>query len=133
MESLALSDFRKWLDAYGAAWEKGDAAAAADLFSEDARYYETPFQEPMVGKEAIHSYWREGAGESQRDVYFQYEDVAVSENKGLAQWRASFDRLPSGNHVELDGFLSAEFDDAGRCSVFREWWHRREHRRPAGS
>ncbi|MGA9192078.1 MAG: nuclear transport factor 2 family protein [Anaerolineales bacterium] len=127
MDPLALDDFRKWLDTYGTAWEEGDAAVATELFSEGARYHETPFEEPMIGKQAIHRYWKEGAGDSQKNVHFAYESIAVSENKGLAQWRASFVRLPSGNHVELDGFLSAEFDSCGKCSVFREWWHRREH------
>ncbi len=52
--------------------------------------------------------------------------MAVLGSKGLAQWQATFVRIPFGNHVELDGFLMAEFDGAGMCSVFREWWHRRE-------
>jgi catechol 2,3-dioxygenase-like lactoylglutathione lyase family enzyme len=34
--------------------------------------------------------------------------------------------------VELDGILSADFDALGRCTAFREWWHRRE-RAPASN
>jgi ketosteroid isomerase-like protein len=126
MRQLSLEEYKKWLDDYGEAWQKGDADAAIGLFSDGAEYYETPFDEPMVGKEAIHKYWSEGAGESQRDVRFLYEVITVRENKGVAQWHASFVRIPSGTHVELDGILVAEFDDSGRCLVFREWWHRWE-------
>ncbi len=125
MPEISMDDFRAWLDAYGAAWRDGDAQATIELFSDDAVYYENPFEDPMAGLDAIRQY-SEGAGESQRDVRFQYEAMAVADSKGLAQWQATFVRIPSGNHVELDGFLMAEFDDAGKCSVFREWWHRRE-------
>jgi hypothetical protein len=126
MAEIPIDEFRGWLDAYGAAWQDGDAQAAIDLFTDDAEYYENPFEDPLVGKSAIRRYWSEGAGESQSDVVFLHEAMAVVERKGLAQWQATFVRIPSGNHVELNGFLIAEFDGAGKCSVFREWWHRRE-------
>jgi len=126
MAMISLHEFEKWLDAYGLAWQSGDAQAAIELFTDDAAYYENPFDDPMVGKEAIHRYWNEGAGESQEDVCYSHKALAVAESKGLAQWQATFTRLPTRNQVELDGFLVAEFDGAGKCSVFREWWHRRE-------
>ena len=126
MTSPSMYDFENWLDAYGAAWRAGDAHAAIELFSSDVEYYETPFDDPMVGLDAIHQYWSEGAGESQKDVSFSYQALAIVENAGLARWQATFVRIPSGNYVELDGFLMAEFDGAGKCSVFREWWHRQE-------
>ena len=123
---ISLNKFEKWLDAYGAAWQSGDANAAIKLFTEDASYHETPFDEPMVGLDAIRQYWSEGAGESHKDVSFMYQGAVVVEDRGLAQWQANFVRIPSGNQVELDGFFMATFDAAGKCSVFREWWHRRE-------
>lgn len=123
---ISLHEFEKWLDAYGAVWEAGDAQTAIELFTDDAEYYETPFDDPMIGRDAIQQYWSEGAGESQKEVRFLYEAVAVVEGRGFAKWEATFVRIPSGIHVELDGFLMAEFDGAGKCSVFREWWHRRE-------
>lgn len=126
MVELAMDEFENWLARYGYAWEAGDAQAAIELFSDDAEYFENPFDEPMIGKEAIRRYWSGGAGESQKGIHFQHRAAAVTGNKGLAQWEATFTRVPSGNHVELNGFLMAEFDAAGRCSVFREWWHRRE-------
>jgi len=123
---LSLAEFGNWLDAYGAAWEAGDADAAVELFTDDAEYHETPFAAPMVGAKDIHRYWVEGAGEAQKDVKFSHEALAVAGNVGLARWHASFVRIRTGKHVELDGFLLAEFARAGKCSVFREWWHRRE-------
>jgi hypothetical protein len=48
MKSLTLGAFDKWLDAYSTASKENDAKASSELFAADARYYETPFDEPMV-------------------------------------------------------------------------------------
>ena len=118
--------FTKWLDDYGKAWVDGEPDAVVRLFAEGAHYHETPFDEPMVGREAIRKYWQEGAEHGQRDVEFKCDVAAVTGNTGYARWEATFVRVPSGSFVELQGFLQADFDGEGKCIAFREWWHRRE-------
>ena len=117
--------FRSWLDAYGHAWEAQDPEGSAALYREDALYFETPFDEPMRGVAAVRDYAAEAAA-AQKDVKFSADVLAVSGETGIARWRASFTRVPSGVQVELDGVFLVTFDDAGRCREFREWWHRRE-------
>ena len=126
MDQLSAEKFTAWLDAYGRAWETGDAAAVLELFERDARYEETPFDPPMIGHEAIRRYWEEGAGQAQRDIRFSFGIIAVQGDRGTAHWQASFVRVPSGIHVALDGVLMAEFGGGGSCRRFREWWHRKE-------
>ena len=123
---MKIRDFQQWLERYGKAWVEGDPDAVVQLFSADAAYYETPFDEPMIGTEAIRRYWTEGATKAQTDVTFEATPVSLSGSTGFARWRATFRRVPSKEFVELDGVLSARFDDAMRCEEFREWWHRRE-------
>lgn len=120
------TQFRAWLDAYGLAWQQGDAKAVMALFAPGASYHETPFDPPLVGLDAIHDYWKAGAGQSQADVVFNYDVLSVAGDLGLAHWRATFVRLPAGAAVRLDGALAARFDSGGRCTEFREWWHRQE-------
>jgi hypothetical protein len=117
--------FEQWVRRYGEAWEMQDSDAAAALFTTDARYYETPFDEPMTGRDAVRSYWSEGTPR-QRDINFGYDVVALSGETGVARWTSSFRRVPSEAVVSLDGVLIARFDSEGRCSEFREWWHREE-------
>ena len=116
----------KWLADYGRAWEQGDAKAVMTLFSPGALYYETPFSAPIVGLDAIHDYWKAGAGQSQRDVSFRCTVLSAVRDSALARWQATFTRVPSGVGVRLDGVLLARFDEQGRCAEFREWWHREE-------
>ncbi|MEE4302888.1 MAG: nuclear transport factor 2 family protein [Wenzhouxiangella sp.] len=123
---MNAESFEKWLQGYGECWETGNAHAITRFFSADARYYETPFDEPMVGRDAIRRYWEEGAVQAQTNVTFEFYGAAVVGNRGFARWRASFNRVPSGVGVEIAGFLEAAFAEDGLCSSFREWWHRRE-------
>lgn len=123
---ITIEQFGRWLKGYGEAWESGNPQLAVELFTDDARYFETPFDEPMNGRQAIYRYWTEGAGQSQRDVQFSFRILGLDQNAGIAQWEAKFVRIPSGRQVELNGVLLAEFGEGGKCTVFREWWHRRE-------
>jgi uncharacterized protein (TIGR02246 family) len=117
-------DFKRWLDRYGEAWEARDARAAARLFTMDATYQWTPFDEPLEGREAIAEAWA-AATSTQQDVRFTYQIVALEETQGVAHFHSKFQRKATGADVEIDGMLLAEFSDDGRCRRFREWWHRR--------
>ncbi|CAN5836463.1 hypothetical protein BH23ACT10_BH23ACT10_22980 [soil metagenome] len=122
---MTAQSFDMWLEAYGRAWIDGDPEAVVQLFTKDAAYFETPFDPPMIGHDTIRTYWHEGAELGQRDVRFSHDVVAVEADVAIARWHAVFVRTDDGTVVELDGVLLAEFDDAGRCRQFREWWHRR--------
>jgi hypothetical protein len=128
MARISSGIFNKWLATYGLAWEDGDPQGAADLFAEEASYRVTPFDEPMVGQEAILEYWQAGPASNHKEVSFTYRIISVRGNEGIARWQANFRRADSNNFVELDGILIAEFDDSGTCTDFKEWWHRRETR-----
>ncbi len=123
--TLVRERFQEWLRDYGNAWERRDPEAAAALFSDDALYYWTPFDEPKKGREGIATAWRE-ATSRQRNVRFSYDVLAVIGETGIARWQASLERRWTGRPVELDGILVAEFDSEARCRVFREWWHSTE-------
>ena len=124
MESIILNDFKKWMEAYRQASEKGNLKAAAELFSQNAEYYETPFSNPIIGRDAIHRYWSEAA-HAQKDVQFSYEILAVNGNLGVALWKGNFINVQSGSQVFLDGVLLVELNGHGQCTKMREWWHRR--------
>lgn len=118
--------FEDWLRAYGEAWEQRDAERLLPLFTDDVLYYETPFDAPMHGSEAIREYWSV-LPTTQDHIHFHYRILAVlPDQQAVAQWWASFIRLPSRMHVKIDGVLICEFDEDNRCRVFREWWHRHE-------
>lgn len=123
--TVTTEQFTQWLRGYQSAWEGRDPAAAANLFADDARYYWTPLVPPQKGPAEIAAVW-DAAVSQQRDIRFTFSVFAVSESTGMANWRADFTRLPDQFKVRIEGVLSAEFASAGKCRVFREWWHSSE-------
>lgn len=122
---MESTTFRSWLEAYGRAWMERDPQAAADLFTEDGAYQVTPFLNPMRGRSAIFDYWVHVA-ETERDIRFGYEILAVTREIGLARWWASFLIVPQGLQTKLDGIFLISLAPDGRCQSLREWWHKEQ-------
>jgi hypothetical protein len=123
--AATVEHFTQWLRGYQSAWEGRDSAAAASLFTDDARYHWTPLVPPQKGPAEIAAVW-DAAVSQQRDIRFTFSVFGVSGSTGMANWRADFTRLPDQFKVRIEGVLSAEFASAGKCRVFREWWHSAE-------
>lgn len=119
---LSMAELARWLGAYGSAWENRDAAAAANLFSPDARYFETPYSDPFEGPAGVRDYWTRVTAD-QRDIDFRFSPIAVQGNTGIASWGAVFTTVSGGARVELNGVFVLEFDESRRCTTLREWWH----------
>ena len=124
MKSIDIQDLTRWLEAYGRAWQERDPAAAQALFSEDARYWETPYAEPFEGRGGVGEYWARVTAD-QDGVDFDYEVLAVAGVKGMARWSARFRSISGDVPVELDGVFVLEFSDADHVGSLREWWHAR--------
>jgi len=125
MNALTHEQFRQWMVTYGRAGAENDPHASANLFAEDAAYYETPFADPMIGRDAIYEYWNNGA-QRLKDKESTFEVLAVNGNLGVARWRSQFTVIESGNRFALDCLFTVEFNDGGLCRIFREWWHIQE-------
>ncbi|MDZ7742281.1 MAG: nuclear transport factor 2 family protein [Bacteroidota bacterium] len=128
MDTIDFKQFEAWLNKYKNAWEERNPAAVDELYSSDAEYNESPFSTNLKGIDQIKRYWEEGARDSQMNIEFSFEIIAVKSNRGFAKWQAEFDRVGQKIHVKLDGILEAHFDEAGRAMLFNEWWHRKESR-----
>lgn len=121
---LTIQSLSAWLDRYGNAWESRDADKAADLFSADSRYQVTPYEEAHLGPDGVREYWAD-VTRNQRHVRFEYQPLSIGGSTGIAHWSAEFDMEPEGAHIELDGIFVLDFDESGKCTRLREWWHLR--------
>jgi uncharacterized protein (TIGR02246 family) len=119
MDRVAIEE---WLAAYGRAWETKDPEAAARLFAEDATYKETPFSEPMRGREAIGNYWSK-VEPNQDDISFGSEILSVGGERAFVHWWASYVRKANRQPTRLDGMFLLFFDGQGLCRSLQEWWH----------
>ena len=117
-----LEAARRWLEAYGSAWEARDPGAAAELFTEDASYAWGPFEEPLRGRDAIRRRWDEATA-VQRNVRFASEVLGVVDAGAVARWWCAFDA--GEGHIELEGIFLVSLTVDELCSDFREWWNER--------
>jgi uncharacterized protein (TIGR02246 family) len=121
-QGVTAASVQAWLAKYEAAWEGRNPDQAAALFTENATYRETPFQEPFKGRAGIRKYWTDVTAD-QRSIDFKSDVIAVQGNVGVAHWSATFKTASSGDDVQLDGVFVLVFDGSGLVSSLREWWH----------
>ena len=122
---MNIHSLNSWLDAYGRAWETKDPEAAAELFTENATYHESPYDEPIRGRSAIAQYWSH-VPRTQEDIHFTFDIITLTSNVAVAHWSARFIRIPPKIKVRLDGIFLLNFDERNRCKSLREWWMRHE-------
>lgn len=116
------SGLEAWLLEYGRAWERKDTERFVSLFAPAVRYFWTPFEGPKQGRAELAAAFGSAVAR-QEAIRFTGRVLAVTDVGGLAHWRCSFDRIGTGRRVSLDGVFEMEFDGAGQCRIFREWWH----------
>ena len=112
-----------WLDKYVEAWRTYDPAHIGDLFSEDALYFYSPWDEdnPVRGRDAIVGAWRKEP-DSSGLWEARYLPIAIEGNVGIAQGRTRYFRADGTVNREFQNIFVLHFDDAGRCERFTEWF-----------
>jgi ketosteroid isomerase-like protein len=127
---------QKWLDRYVEAWLTYDAEQIASLFSEDVGYRYHPYDEPVVGRDAVVAAWLgedDADDASSRDEPGTYEatyaPVAVDGDVVVATGTSRYRESPGGPYTKaFDNCFVVRFDGEGRCREFTEYYMKR----PAG-
>jgi ketosteroid isomerase-like protein len=126
------TDAQGWLDSYVAAWLSYDGDAIRALFTEDIAYRYHPYDDPIVGEEAVVASW---LGESESDeastrdapgtYSAHYAPVAVDDDVVVATGTSSYREQPGGPIVRTyHNCFVMRFDDEGRCREFTEYYIR---------
>jgi ketosteroid isomerase-like protein len=126
--------FQRWLDRYVEAWRSGDPAQIGELFSADATYFWSPWDEPGRGRDAIVRAWTENP-DPPGSWQARYEVLAVDGDVGVAQGRTHYLEDRDGMAGKrYDNIFVCRFDAQGRCREFTEWYMEpREQRAAAGA
>jgi hypothetical protein len=115
---MTRDDVARWLDRYSEAWRTYDPDAIRSLFSADAKHYYHPWDEPIVGADAIAEDWladrdEEGTYES------RYEPWAVEGSRAVGVGTSTYHLEDGRDRVFHNAFL-LEFDDRGACRSFSD-------------
>jgi hypothetical protein len=115
---LTRSQVTAWLKSYGRAWCASGTAGLAELFTENATYQLSPYDEPIAGLAAIAAMWeRERTGPDERFT-MSSEIVALDTNVAVVRIEVHYDGPPPRQYRDL---WVIRFDETGRCEAFEEW------------
>jgi ketosteroid isomerase-like protein len=111
-------DVRRWVDAYERAWREAGTSGLVSLFTEDATYRASPWQEPVEGLGAIGVFWeveREGPDE---EFSMVSEVVAVDGDTAVVAAQVEYGGPDPQRWRDL---WVLRFSPDGRCLAFEEW------------
>jgi uncharacterized protein (TIGR02246 family) len=115
IDRTAVAD---WIEAYEQAWRTPGTDALASVFTEDARYSQGPYKEPVLGLAAIGRMWeatREGAAEP-----FTMTSSIVAVDGDTAVVRVEVHYAEPSPHEYRDLWVM-RFAPDGRCREYEEW------------
>ena len=109
---------RRWLAAYEAAWRAPGTQGLLQIFTGDASYRQSPYQEPVVGLDAIRQMWddeRDGP-----DEIFTIATDILAVDGPTAVVRAEV-RYGNPLRQEYRDLWIMQLGGDGRCHWFEEW------------
>lgn len=114
---MRRDEVTRWLAGYEAAWRTAGTDPLRALFTDEASYRMSPYEEPVVGLPAIAELWeaeRDGADEP---FTMHHEVVAVDGDTAVVRVGVRYDQ-PTGEFRDL---WLIRFAADGRCAAFEEW------------
>jgi hypothetical protein len=104
-----------WVDGYERAWRESDLSAIATLFTEDAHYRASPYEESEVGQDAIRAFWVDDEDEV---FTMAARPIAVEGRNAVVRVDVAYGD-PVGQ--EYRDLWVLRFASDGRVEDFEEW------------
>jgi hypothetical protein len=116
----------RWVAEYERVWREGDLAGVARLFSDDARYRRSPYEESNVGHAAIRAFWLDDDGKT---FTMTAEPVAVEGPDAVVRLKVLYQEPVAKEYLDL---WVLRFAADGRVEDFEEWvyWPQRPYTMP---
>jgi ketosteroid isomerase-like protein len=120
----------RWLAGYEAAWRAPGTEGLAGIFTQDASYRHSPYEQPAVGLDAIRRMWEQDRDGPDEVFTLATEIVAVDGPAAVVRAEVRYGDPVRQEYRDL--WLLRLADD-GRCSWFEEWpyWPERPYSAPA--
>ena len=120
MTTFTNGDGQDLLAAWKRAVERRSPDELVELCDANIDFRPDPFQEPLVGLNAVRAHWNDFAA-SQANVEFDAERVWVVGNTVLASWHGAYTRRATAERVRVRGFSTFELGDDRRIQRCRQW------------
>jgi ketosteroid isomerase-like protein len=112
---MNADEVMRWVAEYERAWRDGDLAAVERLFTEDAHYRPSPYEESEVGHEAIKAFWLDDDG---LEFTMDARPVAVEGLNAVVRVEVHYGGPTRQEYRDL---WVLRFADDGRVEDYEEW------------
>jgi mannose-6-phosphate isomerase-like protein (cupin superfamily) len=109
-----------WIAGYEQAWRSPGTDLLGQLFTDDAEYLVTPYDEPVAGLAAIRAFWDEERGGSDEVFTMSAEVVAAAGGTGVAKVLVRYGEPVVHEYLDL-WVVTFAADGSGRAARFEEW------------
>jgi hypothetical protein len=107
-----------WVAAYEQAWRMVGVEGLGDLFTEDASYRMSPYEEPALGLAQIGELWERERRGNDEEFEMTYEIVAVEADTAVIRVEVQYGPPDRNQYRDL---WIVRFAADGRCREFEEW------------
>jgi ketosteroid isomerase-like protein len=112
------SAVQRWVAGYELAWRTSGTDGLSALFTPDATYLHSPYEEPVVGIHAISKMWDDDRDGADEVFTLSTEIVAVEGDTAVVMAEVKY-----GDPIrqEYRDLWLLRLDATGRCARFEEW------------
>lgn len=121
---MTHDDVQAWLDRYVEAWRSLDPDVVGSLFSEDVAYRYQPYEDAVVGRDALVADWRR-LPDAPGSWSAAYAPFAVDGDRAVAVGESRYLHEDGSLRTLFHNVFLLRFDAAGRCAEFTEYWRER--------
>ncbi len=122
---------RTLIDTFGKGWERTHPETMLSVFADDPVFFESPFSEPLRGRDALRQYWAD-TPYHQADVKFTSGEIFTVGPWFSTEIKVTYRRRRTGELVDTRGALFCE-TDGDRITEMRMYWHRWAAKEPGFS
>jgi ketosteroid isomerase-like protein len=118
---MERAEVARWLTDYVEAWRTYDRERIGALFAEQAVYRYHPYDEPIVGRDAIVESWFDEPDEP-GSYDAAYEAVAIDGDVAVATGSSTYTGPDGSIRAVYDNCFVMRFEADGLCREFTEWY-----------
>ncbi|HEY5708341.1 MAG TPA: nuclear transport factor 2 family protein [Solirubrobacterales bacterium] len=115
---MAHASIEEWVEGYEWAWRAAGTESLRELFTEDATYRMSPYEEPAAGIVAIAELWERERKGPDEPFEMRHAIVAVEGDTAVVRVEVQYG---GPERLQYRDLWVVRFATDGRCREFEEW------------
>jgi SnoaL-like domain len=115
---VTAEDLARWIEGYERAWRSPGTDALAELFAPEATYSPGPYEQTIVGLDALAALWERQRVSADERFAMSWESVAIDGDVAVVRVEVRYEDPVEQEYRDL---WIVRLGADGRCVAFEEW------------